>query len=148
MVKTNNSSSLSRLFSFMVMLVTVLQTAITAMPLEDKTVISAVLLFLTIALTSVKQIVSVEVNSKQSRWAIGILLAVAIAGGINEAGLIEVFKFKDASTSQWIRVGLTFLVATLDEAAKTFFPSEESKIIEQAKQELKTDQKIERLKAD
>lgn len=145
---TNNSSNVSRLFSYLVMLVTVLQASITAIPLDDKTLVSAVLLFLSLVLTSVKQIVSVEVNTKRSRWAIGILLAVAVVGGINEAGLIDVFKFEKESTSQWIRVGLTFLVATLDDAAKTFFPSQEAKIIEQAKQELKIDQKIENLKTN
>lgn len=145
---TNNSSNVSRLFSYLVMLVTVLQASITAIQLDDKTLVSAVLLFLSLVLTSVKQIVSVEVNTKRSRWAIGILLAVAVVGGINEAGLIDVFKFEKESTSQWIRVGLTFLVATLDDAAKTFFPSQEAKIIEQAKQELKIDQKIENLKTN
>jgi VanZ family protein len=117
------------------MMVTVFQASVTAIPIEDKTVISAVLLFLAIALAAAKQAVSVEVNSRNAKWATIIVLVIAIIGGINEAGLIDIAKFSE-KTSQWIRVGLTLLVAMLDQASKTFFPTHEAKVIEAEKAKL------------
>lgn len=136
---TSNASSISRLLSYLVGVVTVMQTAITAIPIEDKTVVSAVFLFLAIALTAAKQSVSVEVNWRKSKWPTIILLVIAILGAVNEAGLIDIANFS-AATSQWIRVGLTFIVLSLDEAVKTFFPTYEAKRIETVKSKLASEE--------
>lgn len=132
----NNSSNLSRLFTFLILMITVFQASVTAMPIADKTIISAVLLFLAIALAAAKQAVSVEVNSKNAKWATIIVLVIAIIGGINDAKLIDIVHFSE-TTSQWLRVGVTLLVATLDQASKTFFPTFEAKRIESLKSDLK-----------
>lgn len=135
MQPTSNASALTRLFSYLVVVATSLQIAITAMPLDDKTVISAIILFATIVLTAVKQKISVEVDWKKSKWPTIILLVIAVIGAANEAKLIDLANWGPVA-SQWIRVGLTFTVLSLNEAVKTFFPTYEAKIIENTKSDL------------
>lgn len=135
-METNNSSALSRLFSYLVVVATSLQIAITAMPLDDKTVVSAIILFVTIVLTAIKQKISVEVDWKKSKWPTIFLLIVAVIGAANEAKLIDLANWGPV-TSQWIRVGLTFVVLSLNEAVKSFFPTYEAKKIENLKSDLK-----------
>ena len=96
-MNTTNNSAISRFLSYMVIVVTVLQTSITAMPLDDKTVVSAILLFLAIVLTAAKQHISVEVDWQKSKWPTIILLGIAIFGAINEAGLIDIANFSETT---------------------------------------------------
>lgn len=140
-MKPKNASSRARLFSGIVYMLTIAQTAITFMPIEDKTTVSAVAMFLVLTFTAAKQWVSVEVKSRQALIVTGAIFGLALVGAINESKVIEIFDFTE-KTSQWIRFCLVLIVAALDYTSKMLFPSKEAKEVEELKKELVIDQKI------
>lgn len=112
--------------TIVVLLLTTLQGLIPAMPLTNETIImvlSAVLLFAVNGLTLIKNYLSNEINAGANKAAF-ILLVVSILGGLND--LFGVINFSDI-ISQWLRFGLTFLIAFLNLAAKLLFPTPETK---------------------
>lgn len=114
--------------TIIVLLLTTLQGLIPTIPITNETTItifSAVILFVVNGLTLIKNYLSIEINNVANKAAL-ILLIVAILGGLND--LFGVISFSD-TVSQWLRFGLTFVIAFLNLAAKLLFPTPETKSI-------------------
>ena len=112
----------------------ILQTLIVNPPFSDRSVyvIGAILTYVVLVLTYVKQFLSPDVNAKAERFTIWTLVVASVAG---LADLIGVFDLNE-KTEAWIRWGISVVIALVNILSRTFFPSyEQNKRMEQLKQQ-------------
>jgi hypothetical protein len=119
-------SRLVNLFTTIVLFLTAFQGMIPTMPVTDTgtiTIISAITIFLVTGFTAWKQALSVEINNV-SLWSTLAVALLATLGGLNT--LFDVVHFKPPA-DQWIRFSLTALIACINLASKTLWPTKETK---------------------
>lgn len=122
-METTSNSRILRIISILVLMLTTFQFLIPEMPVTDTskiTIVSAVTMFLVTVLTYIKNWLS-DAVAKSAQWATTIIVAIAVAGAVNEY-LLPVIKFS-SSTAQWIRFCITLLIALLNVLAKELFPN-------------------------
>lgn len=97
--------------------------------------VTMTIIFLTLAsvFTILKQRVSIEVN-ENAMIATYVLVALAVMGGLND--LLGVFHFGEVWDVR-LRKIVAALIGLLNIASKNLFPTEEGKVIQGVKQELK-----------
>lgn len=93
---------------------------------------SAVIMFIAIILTAVKNYLSVEINDKKANTIALCLMAAAILGGL--ADLMD--KVPAFVSKQGARIVVTSLSTTLAMLGKELFPSYEAKKINAERREL------------
>lgn len=117
---------LTRFLTLLILIFTTAQGSIVGMPIQSeltKTIVSAVLMFIVVALTALNQYFSVEIRNG-SIWPTLIIALLAILGGLNS--LIDAVPIS-LILGQWLRFFLTLASAILNIASKTLFPSPEGK---------------------
>lgn len=125
----------SRLYTSIAMVAAFLQTLVATMKFDEITtgVVSTVLLTIAAVFTLKKQRVSVEIN-KKAIIATWVLVGIAALGGINE--ILDQIVI----TGVWqdrLRTIIAALIGVLNIASKSWFPTEEGKIIQDVKKDLK-----------
>lgn len=123
------------MFTFLVVTMTALQGVIPQMPVDSestRTVISAIVMFIVVALTALKQFYSVEIRNG-AIWPTIIVAAVAVLGGAND--LINAIHVND-TLGQWLRFGITTASMILAVSSKSLWPTTESKQVERVKEQL------------
>ena len=119
-------SKLVNLFTILVLVLTVFQGLIPAMPAIEPgtiTLVSALLMFFVSGFTYWKQFLSIEISSKATGPTL-IIAAIATLGAANE--LFNVVPLSEL-TSQWIRFGITATTMILNLVSKTLWPTDETK---------------------
>ncbi len=119
-----SNSKLLNLFTMLVAIFTLFQGLIPSLPIPDTTVVSAIVMFLVLALTAWRQAFSQIINNA-ALWPTIIIAAIATIGGLND--LFDVFSISDIA-GQWIRFSITALTAVLNLLSTTFWPIKDKKI--------------------
>ena len=119
-----SNSKLLNLFTMLVAIFTLFQGLIPSLPIPDTTVVSAIVMFLVLALTAWRQAFSQIINNA-ALWPTIIIPAIATIGGLND--LFGVFSISDIA-GQWIRFSITALTAVLNLLSTTFWPIKDKKI--------------------
>lgn len=135
MTTSISRSALTRLFTIILVVLTTLQVAVPTYPISNpntKAIIEAVFMFLVVGFTAWNQYLSVEIRNG-AIWPTVILAVIATLGGLND--LINVVPMS-ATTSQWVRMGVSTVTTILSLASKQLWPTQASKIIEQTKSQL------------
>lgn len=111
----------ANLLTAIVAILAVLQTFLTTppFPVEWVFTMGAIVTYLTLALTTWKQYLSPDVSGSGVTVTIWIAV-IATIGGL--ADLINIFHIPE-QTSQYIRWGITVIVAILNVLSKQIFPS-------------------------
>lgn len=128
-------STATRWLTGIVVALSVVQPLMVSAPISSsisKAIISAILMFLVVALTAWKQALSVEI-SNNSLWPTIIIAIIATLGAANN--LINAIPISAAFT-QWAQYSITLLTALLNVMSKTFFPSPESASVEILKSQI------------
>lgn len=132
---TISRSEITRLFTGILVFLTVVQTAVPQMPITNpntKAIIEAIFMFLVVGFTAWKQYLSVEIRNA-AIWPTVIIAFIATLGGLND--LINIIPMSEV-TSQWVRLSVSTISVMLSLFSKTFWPTPESKVIEKTKAEL------------
>ena len=119
-----SNSKLLNLFTMLVAIFTLFQGLIPSLPIPDTTVVSAIVMFLVLALTAWRQAFSQIINNA-ALWPTIIIAAIATIGGLND--LFDVFSISNIA-GQWIRFSITALTAVLNLLSTTFWPIKDKKI--------------------
>ena len=119
-----SNPTLLNLFTMLVAIFTLFQGLIPSLPIPDTTVVSAIVMFLVLALTAWRQAFSQIINNA-ALWPTIIIAAIATIGGLND--LFDVFSISDIA-GQWIRFSITALTAVLNLLSTTFWPIKDKKI--------------------
>jgi len=119
-----SNPKLLNLFTMLVAIFTLFQGLIPSLPIPDTTVVSAIVMFLVLALTAWRQAFSQIINNA-ALWPTIIIAAIATIGGLND--LFGVFSISDIA-GQWIRFSITALTAVLNLLSTTFWPIKDKKI--------------------
>ena len=119
-----SNPKLLNLFTMLVAIFTLFQGLIPSLPIPDTTVVSAIVMFLVLALTAWRQAFSRIINNA-ALWPTIIIAAIATIGGLND--LFDVFSISDIA-GQWIRFSITALTAVLNLLSTTFWPIKDKKI--------------------
>lgn len=90
---------------------------------ENLTIASAITIFIVSALTTWKQLLSVEIANK-AIWPTITVAIIATLGGLTD--LLGVFHLPDSSW-QWIRWGITFVTAVLNILSKQLWSTPDTK---------------------
>lgn len=123
------------MFTFLVVTMTALQGVIPQMPVDSestRTIISAIVMFIVVTLTAIKQYYSVEIRNG-AIWPTLIVALVAVLGGAND--LINVVPVNE-TMGQWLRFGITTMSMILAVSSKSLWPTTESKEVERVKEQL------------
>ena len=119
-----SNPKLLNLFTMLVAIFTLFQGLIPSLPIPDTTVVSAIVMFLVLALTAWRQAFSQIINNA-ALWPTIIIAAIATIGGLND--LFDVFSISDIA-GQWIRFSITALTAVLNLLSTTYWPIKDKKI--------------------
>ena len=119
-----SNPKLLNLFTMLVAIFTLFQGLIPSLPIPDTTVVSAIVMFLVLALTAWRQAFS-QIITNAALWPTIIIAAIATIGGLND--LFGVFSISDIA-GQWIRFSITALTAVLNLLSTTFWPIKDKKI--------------------
>lgn len=119
-----SNPKLLNLFTMLVAIFTLFQGLIPSLPIPDTTVVSAIVMFLVLALTAWRQAFSQIINNA-ALWPTIIIAAIATIGGLND--LFGRFSISDIA-GQWIRFSITALTAVLNLLSTTFWPIKDKKI--------------------
>ena len=112
-------------FTVLVLFLTTFQGLIPTMPFSNPasvTLISAIVLYLSTALTIWKQLLSKQIDSN-AIWPTVIMGVVATLAGLTD--LFKVIPFTPIA-AQWIRFSITFIVLFLNMVSKVLYPTEET----------------------
>lgn len=125
----------SRIYTYIAAAAAFLQVSVPQWHLADTTtqLTSAILLTVVSVFTILKQRISIEV-SNSANIATYFLIAIALAGGINEVlGIVHI----NAHTQGILRSVLASVIGLLNLASKSLFPTDAGKVIQQTKVEIK-----------
>lgn len=122
-------TNLVGLFTMLSIVFTILQSAFSVgSPLSGQTliVVSALIMFINIAITAAKQYVSKLILNQATRATFGALIVSIVLGFID---IVNVFNFSE-TISQWARWGLTLIVTIINAISEYLYPSQFSKLTE------------------
>lgn len=122
-MSSTQRSTIAKLLTVVALLLVTFQGLIPAIPLQNTTLISAVVMFLVTAVTAWKQYLSDEISNAGIRPTLFVAI-IATLGGLNE--LFNVIHFS-GTTGQWIRFAITFITAFINVASKILWPTSKTK---------------------
>lgn len=132
-----------RIYMLITLLAAYLQASVVpSLGLTDSQSFIATSLLLIVAsvFTILKQRLSVEVNDKKALIYTWVLIGIAVIGGLNEIvssqNFIQAFSFSDKFTNA-MRAGIAGLFGILNVFSKAWFPTQEGKVIQSVKSDLK-----------
>lgn len=138
--------SKERIYTALALIFAFVQTLLPTMKFDEveTTIATTILLTLVSVFTLMKQRVSVEIN-KNAKILTWVLIGIAALGGINElvGNLPTDIAFKIHISNLWqerLRTIIAALIGILNIASKNLFPTEEGKVIEETKKDLKAAQ--------
>lgn len=132
---TISRSEVTRIFTGILVFLTTVQAVVPQMPITNpntKAILEAIFMFLVVGFTAWKQYLSVEIRNA-AIWPTIIIALIATLGGLND--LLNVIPMSDV-TSQWVRLAVSTISVMLSLFSKTFWPTPESKVIEQTKAQM------------
>jgi hypothetical protein len=126
----------SRIYTFIAAAAAFIQMSVPQWHLPDvqAQVTSAILLAIVSIFTILKQRASVEVNDKNAVKVTWLLIAIAAFGGVNE--ILGIIHFND-QLQNILRSIIAAIIGLLNLASKDLFKTEEGKVIQNIKSDLK-----------
>lgn len=135
----STKSNLAKIFTTIVVALTVFQGLIPTMPIADTTLISAIVMLLVSSLTAWGQYLSVSVSNRSLKSTL-VVAIIATLGALNEFfGVIPMSE----STGQWVRFAITAVTAIMNMLSSTIWPPTAQEQIA-----AENERKIEQQKAD
>lgn len=128
--------SKERIYTTLTFVFAFMQTLLPSMGFTEFTssIVTTVLITLVSVFTIKKQRISIEINNK-AQIVTWVLIAVAALGGLNQ--LLDVVNLSDIWQGR-LRTIVAALIGILNIVSKNLFPTDEARVVEKTKVDLKT----------
>lgn len=128
--------SKERIYTTLTFVFAFMQTLLPSMGFTEFTssIVTTVLVTLVSVFTIKKQRISIEINNK-AQIVTWVLIAVAALGGLNQ--LLDVVNLSDIWQGR-LRTIVAALIGILNIVSKNLFPTDEARVVEKTKVDLKT----------